>query len=172
MDEFSYRFLTIQMNDPNDKAMIDEIAKALYNASSYTPLISYVEREKTESIQELVDYIFLVTIAIMMFLCFFSLSASMSANLYDQTKEIGILRATGVTKIRIKLLYFYEALVLVFAASLMGVLTGLIVSWTMKLQQDLFLNIHATYAFPWVQVIEIFVLSTLCAFFSTWGPTT
>lgn len=78
----------------------------------------------------------MVTIAIMMFLSFFSLSASMSANLYDQAKEIGILRAMGITRIRITLLYFYEALVLVFAACLLGILIGTIVGYTMMLQMN------------------------------------
>jgi len=86
------------------------------------------------------NYVFMVAIAIMMFLSFFSLSASMSANLYDQTKEIGVLRAIGVTKLRITLLYFYEALILVFSASLLGITIGTVVGYTMKLQMDLFLD--------------------------------
>ena len=110
-------------------------------------------------------------IAIMMFLCFFSLSASMSANLYDQTKEIGVLRAIGITRIRITLLYFYEALILVFSASFLGIIIGVFVGWTMKLQMDLFLGTETEFFFPWVQMIEIFCLSLLCAFFSTFGPT-
>lgn len=69
----------------------------------------------------------------MMFLSFFSLSASMSANLYDQTKEIGVLRAMGVTRIRITLMYFYEALILVFAACFLGILIGTTVAYTMML---------------------------------------
>ena len=89
-------------------------------------------------VKKVIDYIFAVTIAIMMFLCFFSLSASMSSNLYDQTKEIGILRSMGVTRIRITLLYFYEALVLVFAACMLGIMIGVFVGWTVKMQMDLF----------------------------------
>ena len=96
----------------------------------------------------------------------------MSANLYDQTKEIGILRAMGVTKIKIKLIYFYEALILVFASSFLGILIGVFVGWTFKLQMDLFLNQESYFFFPTVQMIEIFGLSLLCAFFSTFGPTT
>ena len=69
----------------------------------------------------------------MMFLSFFSLSASMSANLYDQTKEIGVLRAMGFTRIRITLLYFYEAIILVFAACFLGILIGTAVAYTMML---------------------------------------
>ncbi len=73
-------------------------------------------------------------IIIVMFLCFFALSANMSANLYEQTKEIGVLRSIGFTKTRIKMLYFYEAMVLILASCLLGVMVGLIVAETMTLQ--------------------------------------
>ena len=57
----------------------------------------------------------------------------MSANLYDQTKEIGILRAIGFKRIRITLLYFYEALILVFSSSFLGVLIGTFVAYVFKI---------------------------------------
>ena len=75
----------------------------------------------------ILDIMFSATIAIMMFLCFFSLTASMSANLYDQSKEVGILRAIGVTKGRIRILFFYEALILVFASCVLGIFVGTVV---------------------------------------------
>ena len=108
----------------------------------------------------------------MMFLCFFSLSASMSANLYEQTKEIGILRSIGFTKIRIRLLYFYEALVLVFTSSMLGVLVGVGVGMTLALQQSIYNMTSVNFYFPWKQTFLILMLSVLCAFASTWGPTT
>ena len=39
----------------------------------------------------------------------------------------------GVTKVRIFQLYFYEALILVFSSSFLGVLIGCFVGWTMML---------------------------------------
>ena len=66
-----------------------------------------------------------------MFLCFFALSANMSANLYEQTKEIGVLRSIGFTKCRIKMLYFYEAMVLVMASCVTGIMIGMVVGYTM-----------------------------------------
>ena len=90
--------------------------------------------ETLDTVSDILDAIFSVIIAITMFLCFFSLCSSMSANLLDQTKEIGVLRAMGFTKKRIKLLYFYEAFVLVMASSLLGVMIGTIVGFTMVLQ--------------------------------------
>lgn len=82
---------------------------------------------------QILDTIFNVIIVITMLLCLFSLCASMSANLLDQTKEIGVLRAIGFTRLRIKLLYFYEAFILVIASSLLGVMIGTTVSFTMVL---------------------------------------
>ena len=69
----------------------------------------------------------------MMFLCFFALQGSMSSNLYEQTKEIGILRAMGFTRIQICLLYFYEAFILVFASCLLGIMIGVFVGVTMAI---------------------------------------
>ena len=82
----------------------------------------------------LLNIIFGINIAIMMFLCFFALQASMSANLYEQRKEIAILRALGFTKWRICLLYFYEALLLVLTSCLLGIVIGIMVGATMTKQ--------------------------------------
>ena len=172
MDDVAYNYLLIRMWDPSDKDLVDRLAADLKKATGFSWTESYFEAQSLESIKQIIDYVFMVTIAIMMFLCFFSLSASMSANLFDQTKEIGVLRAMGVTKGRIKALYFYEAMILVFSSSLCGILIGVCVGWSMKLQMDLFLDQESTFFFPWLQTVEIFALSLGCAFFSTFGPTT
>ncbi len=109
-------------------------------------------------------------IGITMFLCFFALSANMSANLYAQTKEIGVMRAIGFTKIRIQLLFFYEAIVLVFSSSFLGMMIGISIGFTMTLQQTLLMQLDLAIYFPWEQLVVIFVLTLICAFFSTFGP--
>ena len=90
-----------------------------------------------------------VLLFLSMILCLFSLCSSMSANLLDQTKEIGILRAMGFTKRRITMLYLYEAFVLVLASSLLGVMIGVIVAFTMTLQRVVFTGIPIFFVFPW-----------------------
>lgn len=84
-----------------------------------------------------------------MLLCLFALSANMSANLYEQSKEIGVLRSIGVTKIRIKSLYFYEAMVLVVSSCSMGVIIGVVVAYMMCLQTALILETNLVFFFPW-----------------------
>jgi ABC-type antimicrobial peptide transport system permease subunit len=72
-----------------------------------------------------------------MLLCFFALSANMQTNIYEQKKEIGVLRALGMTRVRVILLFFYEAIVLVLSSCMLGMITGVIVAQTMTLQQAL-----------------------------------
>lgn len=81
-----------------------------------------------------------------------------------------MLRSIGFTSFRISTVYFYEALLLVFASCLLGILIGVTVGITMVVQQDLFLNLATKVYFPWKQTLEIFLLSILCAVLSTYGP--
>lgn len=54
----------------------------------------------------------------------------------------------GFTKYRIRMLFFYEACILVFASCLLGILIGIIVAYTMVLQQNLFIGTDFVFFFP------------------------
>jgi ABC-type antimicrobial peptide transport system permease subunit len=72
----------------------------------------------------------------------------MTANLYEYTKEIAVLRAIGLKKSRIIFLYIYEAFILVLSSSILGVLIGTFIGFSMTMQQSLFTNIPAEFFFP------------------------
>jgi len=115
--------------------------------------------------------LFTVIIMVTMFLCFFQLSTAMSANLFEQAKEIGVLRALGFTRRRIVLLYAYESFILVMASSLLGVVVGSIAAFTMMAQFTQFNSMPMLFYFPWMQLLAIFFAAFLCAMGSTIGPT-
>ena len=123
------------MDDPSDHTTIDSLAIDLQNAMPFTDVSKTytTQSSSTSRVKSILDKVFYGLIAVTMFLCFFSLSASMSANLYEQKKEVGVLRAMGFTKYRVRLLYFYESLVLVLSSCILGVLIGTIVGYTMLL---------------------------------------
>ena len=81
------KWLYINVHYPDDHATIDKIYDAFeseFSNSNYIDLYkSYEDREKMDKVLNILDNIFGIAIGIMMFLCFFSLTASMSANLYD-----------------------------------------------------------------------------------------
>lgn len=156
LDELTYERLMIELKEPSNSQHINKIVldfKRTFTTtqSNLIRFYNYFQDSKTnDEVARILNTIFNVIIGITMFLCFFSLCSSMSANLMDQTKEIGVLRAMGWTKTRIKLLYFYEAFVLVIASCLLGVVIGCIVGYTMILQQVVFTGIPLTFFFPWM----------------------
>ena len=171
MDDLMLQELIIRMNDPSDTKTIDSLTTALKDATQAENVQkSYDKNNSTSKIRAILDKVFYGLISVTMFLCFFSLSASMSANLYEQKKEVGVLRAIGFTKYRVRVLYFYESLVLVLTSCILGVIIGTAVGYTMLLQFNLFLGATVAPFFPWAQFILIVALSIICAFFSTWGP--
>jgi len=135
--EISYRKLVLRLKDSsagNQNKVINEI-KDQMPSFMVNNILFFVEGNETlETVDSIVTLIFDLVIVITMFLCFFALSSSMGANLMEQGKEIGILRAIGFTKIRIILLYVYEAFILVMASSMMGILVGVGVAFSMTMQ--------------------------------------
>lgn len=115
--------------------------------------------EQLIEIRHILDVIFNIIISLCMFLCLFSLISSTSANMMEQTKEIGVLRAIGFTKYMIKRLYFYETFVLVFASSCLGIFVGTFVGWTMIAQQAEFIQTPANFYFPIQHLIATAIVS-------------
>jgi ABC-type antimicrobial peptide transport system permease subunit len=113
------------------------------------------------------EIIFNVVIIITMFICFFSLSSSMTGNLYEQCKEIAVMRAIGCTKNTITKLYIYEAFILIVASSFSGVLIGTIVGWSISFQRSMFINLPTPLLFPLKEFSFIFTVSVVCAVLST-----
>jgi ABC-type antimicrobial peptide transport system permease subunit len=132
--DYLYRYLLIEMYDATDldarELLMDELYGVIPN-KKVKIIDAQHDLEKNELIVVIINLIFDVIIAVTMFLCFFALSANMSANLYEQSKEIAVLRAIGLGKNKIKLLYFYEAIVLIFASCLLGIMIGVTVGYTM-----------------------------------------
>ena len=48
--------------------------------------------------EQIINILFSTITYIVMFLCYFSLVSAMTANIYEQTKEITVYRALGITK--------------------------------------------------------------------------
>ena len=105
-----------------------------------------------------------------MLLCFFSLSGAMASNIYHQNKEIAILRAVGLTRKRITLLYIYEAFVIVFSSGLQGLIIGVVLGELLIIQQVLFVNIPLTFYFPVYELLAMFVTSVFTAIMASCLP--
>ena len=119
---------------------------------------------------EVINLIFSIITIVVMILCFFSLVSTMSGNVLHSAREIGVLRAVGMTKRELTMLYVYEAFVLIFSSSLFGILIGLFVGVTMTAQRALFSNIPIPFEFPYYNTAVVLLVSVLCAFGSSVFP--
>ena len=135
LNNTTWERIFIKMKNPSDLTALDKLTTELKQVQpSGTSIYNYyLDNETNVLVDNIITAIFDVIIIITMFLCFFSLCSSMSANLFDQTKEIGVLRAIGFSKFKMKKLYFYEAFVLVMASCILGVLIGVVVGYLMVL---------------------------------------
>jgi ABC-type antimicrobial peptide transport system permease subunit len=117
-----------------------------------------------------INFFFLFTAAIAMFICFFSLMSSQYTNVQEQTKEIAVLRAIGVTRFMIVRLFIYESLVLVLAASVMGIAIGFVVAYTMSAQSFLFTQLPLDPIVPWQIMLLVIGLSFIFSVISAVFP--
>jgi ABC-type antimicrobial peptide transport system permease subunit len=121
-------------------------------------------RDTTVSLQtssSLINFFFLFTVIIALLICFFSLVSSMYTNIHEQKKEIGVMLALGMSKSRLYRMYIWEAICVVLSSSMLGIIIGVIVSYTVTLQQVLFTQLPVPYAFPWIITVAVILLSFL-----------
>ena len=149
---------------------LDRLRAAISGAGSMTVTDARDVFETLESTTTLLGTLFTIINVTAMFLCFFALSSSMYTSIYEQAKEIAILRAMGVRRPWLMRVYIYEAFVVVVSASLLGTAIGTVVAWTMTLQRELFLSIPLPFYFPTTPVIAIFIAGAVVAVISAAGP--
>ncbi len=136
LDDIPFERMSFAMKDGTTSQdqidLVNDLKDAMYMTSNYVTYKTF-DNSQYDKIDRIVDIIFDIIIVITMFLSFFSLSASMGANIFEMSKEIGVLRSLGFTKTRIKILFIYESFILVLASSFLGVLIGLFVGVSMMI---------------------------------------
>jgi len=133
----SFERISLKLKDDatrqQETELFNDIKKTLGNELASNIQFYSKFADSTAEIDQTVSLLFDVVIVITLFLCFFSLSSAMSANLYEQAKEIGVMRAIGLTKGRIIMIYVYEAFIMIFASSILGIIIGVAIGWSMTL---------------------------------------
>lgn len=178
IDEIPFERLIIRLKDYKNPEHIRHVKKALiqqfestgFTSKDYAIRDSLDDDKKLLNVEMILQIIFSVIIPITMFLCFFSLSSSMSANLFEQCKEIAILRAIGFIEARVVRIYVYEAFILVTSSSVLGIIIGTFLGWIMAKQQGMFIQLPFSFQFPYAYFLQIFAISIVCAFLSIYGP--
>lgn len=106
---------------------------------------------------------FYIVAALCLVLCFFAVWLSFEANIREHSREIGIMRALGLTKPNLRLLVVVEALGVVIAAFVEGSAIGMAISISLTLQFNLFTQLPFVFRFPTGLFVSTFVACMLVA---------
>ena len=161
------RFTQDAVPDAVLDAYIEQIAAISPSISSWDARSGL---DTIQTVNTVVSLFFGTAIIIAMLISCFSLTSSMMTNIWEQSKEIGVLRAIGLPNLWTMRIYIYESFLVVLSSSIIGILIGTIIGWTMSLQRVLFTNLPIPFSFPLVPLIITFVASLFFAFIASYSP--
>jgi len=108
--------------------------------------------------------------AIALFIAFFLLMISTTANVEEAVWEYGVLRSIGVTKEQGQRIFMYEAFMVVISAAMLGFLIGLIVSSMVTAQFYLFIEQPMELEWPAYLLFTMLVISLVTTFVAVYIP--
>ena len=117
--------------------------------------------ESTQTASDLIIIVFNVVAIVGITLSFFVLLLSFTANVRENSWELGVLRAVGLTKLSVIRVYLYEALAIVFSSTILGTSVGILTASTLTLQNNLFTEMAFVFDFP--TSLFVFIVASSCA---------
>ncbi|CAG9582077.1 conserved hypothetical protein [Leishmania major strain Friedlin] len=164
--------IRLRMNDPNWYDFIGDLLTGSIAALGHTVTVTNI-RDATRDMaaaSEALNFFFIVAEIMILVICFFSLMSSMTTNVLDSSKEIGVLLCLGMSHFQVYRVYVWEAFVLVVSSGVMGLIVGLVVAYTMQLQNILFTQLPLPFPFPYIQLAILVVIGLVSALASSISP--
>lgn len=103
-------------------------------------------------------------------LTFFLLLVATTQNIRDNIWEYGVLRSMGVTKAEGSRIFMYESFLVIFAASVIGLIIGTVVACLITAQFYMFLELPFSLKFPWLLVFMLLMLAYSTTYFAVAYP--
>ena len=162
----------IKTKDRITEAQIEEINDIIkyYGPGNINIWLYSSLNKRLSMISNIVFLIFYIISSVVLIFCLFNLTASMTINIFEQTKEIAIMRSLGMKRRHVIFVYIAEAFILILTASIIGTVVGSIIAFTMALQFGVFTSINVAFTLPIGSIIVIIIISILGGIFSTYIP--
>ena len=152
----------------DDIDLINDVLREYFSSRNLWFFASLKQRLNIAS--NIIFFIFYVVSTIVLIFCLFNLTASMTINIFEQKKEIAILRSLGTKRRHVIFIYVAEAFILILSSSIIGSIIGSIISYTMALQWTIFTNVNVVFNLPVGSIILIIIFSIIGGILSTYFP--
>jgi putative ABC transport system permease protein len=148
------------LDDSSDKDMVrDEIEKVVERDFPIVDVFDQEElKERTaDQIDQLVSLLYaLLSLAVIVSL--FGIVNTLTLSIYERTRELGLLRAVGMSRRQVRTLVRYESVITALIGAVMGIVVGVFfaVMISIPLADEGFALV-----IPWGTLIALFVLAAL-----------
>lgn len=126
--------------------------------------------EQSETWTSIIQTYFLIFGMVGTILSFFLLSLSFWNNVKNNAWELAVLRALGINRTQITMIYIFEALSIIFSCMILGTIIGLIIASSLIGQFTLFLNTSLHIDFPFGMFFSQCALALIAAVVGSFLP--
>jgi len=144
------------------KQYINEYSRSSFDFDDFS--------ETMQSTNDVMDIVFSTATSVALFLCLFSVISSMYVNIYEQSKEVAVLRAIGLSKFQTYKVYLYEATILILTSCFMGIGVGALVGFTITAQIGIYASYPVGFDMPTTLLWQILGASFVSAMLSVILP--
>jgi putative ABC transport system permease protein len=101
----------------------------------------------------------------------FALIASMATTVMERRREIGVLKALGLRRRQLFLLFLAEAVILTLSAGIAGGAIGFTLAWLFVLQASVLMELATAFTMPYVTFLATLAISILAGALAAYVPT-
>ncbi|KAK8791124.1 hypothetical protein WA158_005755 [Blastocystis sp. Blastoise] len=149
------------------RIIADQMRYILSNCSIY---VACDKKEEISTYTNLLNLGFILISILTILICISSLYTTIYMSLYNNKRELYILRALGVQSSIIYIIYCLQYICILLASCTVGLLIGLLLAYTIGLQEEIFMNIPSIFSVSSILIGLIYVVvilgTCLCVYIS------
>ena len=141
------------VDNSNDKGLIDrtttstedELTSMGYSVTTY---IHYVEKQRNVDSNEGIITLMLMISVVIILISMIGLISTLTMNILDRTKEIGMLRCIGSRSKDIRRMFSTEGVFIAFMGWIVGIPLGVFISWMISYIGSNMMDMEVPFTFP------------------------
>ena len=158
-----YTFLNIQGGvTPENTATLNAALSSFPNAKAVT--IEQFKEAQTDSIKSLLNVLY-VLLALSVLVSLFGIVNTLVLTVFERTRELGMLRAIGLTRGQMKRMIRQESVITALIGAVIGIVLGLVLASLLAARLD-----EITFTVPTGQLVIFAVVSVVVGIFAAIWP--